>query len=216
MAGNETKIEVQDLEQQEAQAAAPAEEAADTTAAESEEAEQIAAEFIAAAEIPAEDAEPSLDVLKQQLAEAQAKAQENWDALLRQKAEQENLRKRLERDLDNARKYALERFAGELLPVRDSLEMGLDAARQEEVSVEALREGSELILKMLAAAMEKFAIQEINPLGEKFDPHLHEAMAMAPDPEAEPNTVVMVHQKGYQLNDRLLRPARVIVAKAAE
>jgi molecular chaperone GrpE len=156
----------------------------------------------------------SLELLQQQLAEAQAKAQEHWDTILRQQAEQENLRKRMARDVEQARKYALERFATELLAVRDSLEMGVEAAQNSEVSVESLREGSELILKMLSAAMDKFEIAEINPLGQKFDPHVHEAMAMAPDPTAEANTVLMVQQKGYQLHERLLRPARVIVAKA--
>ena len=218
MAANESRIEVKDLEQPEPPAEEPT--AAETAPAPAEadsNAQALGAEITAAAELAADNADtPSLDTLKQQLAEAQAKVQEHWETILRQQAEQENLHKRMARDVENARKYALERFVGELLPVWDSLEMGLEAAKQEEVSIESLREGSALILKMLSAAMDKFGIQEINPLGQKFDPHLHEAMTLAPVPGAEPNTVVMVHQKGFQLNERLLRPARVIVAKAPE
>jgi molecular chaperone GrpE len=168
------------------------------------------------AETEVEEEEPSLDVLKKQLVEAQAKAQENWDTVLRLQAEQDNLHKRMTRDVENAHKYALEKFAQELLPIKDSLEMAVEAGSKPETTVDTLREGSELMVKMLASALEKFKVTEINPVGKKFDPHLHEAMSMTPDPNVEPNTVVMVHQKGYQLNDRLLRPARVIVAKAVE
>lgn len=157
------------------------------------------------------------EVLKKQLAEAEKKIQEHWDTILRQKADQENLRKRAQRDLENAHKYALERFANELLPIKDSLEMGLQAASAEDADIAALREGSELILKMFVGAMEKFGIEEIDPKqGDKFDPHKHEAMVMTPAPDAEPNTVLLVHQKGYQLNERLLRAARVVVAKRAD
>jgi molecular chaperone GrpE len=156
----------------------------------------------------------SVTRLQQQLSQAHAQVQEHWDTILRQQAEQENLRRRMSREVEQAHKYALERFASELLAVRDSLEMGLDAAQNAETSIESLREGNDLILKMLITTMNKFEIKEINPLGQKFDPHIHEAMATAPDPNVEPNTVLMVHQKGYQLHERLLRPARVIVAKA--
>ena len=153
------------------------------------------------------------DALQIDLDQALAKADEHWKLYLGAHAEMENLRKRTERDVQNAHKFALERFSGELLPVRDSLEMGL-AAAHDQVDVAKLREGVELTLKQLASAMEKFGIREVNPVGEKFDPTHQEAMAMVPTAQAEPNTVVQVVQKGYTLNDRLIRPAKVLVAQA--
>ena len=137
------------------------------------------------------------------------------DRVLRALADTENLRKRAERDLANAHKFALERFAAELLPVKDSLEMGVAAAADEAADVSRLKEGSELTLKMLAAALEKFNILEINPLNEPFNPEYHEAMSMQERGDVAPNTVVTVVQKGYLLNDRLVRPAMVIVSRAA-
>ena len=153
------------------------------------------------------------DALQQDLDQALAKADEHWKLYLGAHAEMENLRKRAERDVQNAHKFALERFFGELLPARDSLELGL-AATSDAVDVAKLREGVELTLKQLAAAMEKFGAREINPLGAKFNPNEHEAMATLPTDQAEPNTVVQVLQKGYLLNDRLIRPAKVLVAQA--
>ena len=127
----------------------------------------------------------------------------------------ENLRKRAEREVQNAHKFALERFFSELLPVRDSLELGL-AAASENVDVTQLRAGVELTLRQLAAAMEKFGARDVNPAaGVRFNPAEHEAMAMVPTDQAEPNTVVQVVQKGYSLNERLIRPAKVLVAQAA-
>jgi len=152
--------------------------------------------------------------LQQQLADANSKAEQHWDALLRQKAEMDNLRKRNERELDNARKYALEKFATELLAVKDSMELGLEAATNPDTDIKAVHEGMSLTLKMFGSALEKFGIQEIAPQGQKFDPQYHEAMAMQPTADFEDGTVMLVHQKGYQLNERLIRPARVIVAKA--
>ncbi len=149
------------------------------------------------------------------LTDARTKADEHWEQCLRLQAELENLRKRSARDLAQAHKFALEKFAAELLPVRDSLEMGVAAAAEESASVEHLREGSELTLKMLTAALEKFNINEINPLNEKFNPEYHEAMSMQERADVAPNTVVTVVQKGYLLNDRLIRPAMVIVSRAA-
>jgi len=146
------------------------------------------------------------------LTDARSRADEHWDQCLRLQAEMDNLRKRTERDLANAHKFALEKFANELLPVRDSLEMGLQAA-QENADVDKLREGGELTLKMLANAMEKFNIKEINPLNESFNPEYHEAMSMQERDDVAPNTVVTVVQKGYLLNDRLIRPAMVIVSR---
>lgn len=149
------------------------------------------------------------------LEDARSKADEHWNQCLRLQAEIDNLRKRGQRDLENAHKYALEKFAGELLPVRDSLEMGIAAAAQgQNVDPAKLIEGSELTLKMLGSAMEKFGVTEVNPQGERFNPQFHEAMSIQPRADVEPNTVVTVVQKGYLLNDRLIRPAMVIVSKA--
>lgn len=148
------------------------------------------------------------------LEDARNKADENWNQCLRLTAEMDNLRKRNQRDLENAHKFALEKFAAELLPVRDSLEMGIAAADGDNVDPAKLKEGSELTLKMLSNALEKFGITEVNPQGQRFDPQFHEAMSMQPRADVEPNTVVTVVQKGYLLNERLLRPAMVIVSQA--
>ncbi|HPF60018.1 MAG TPA: nucleotide exchange factor GrpE [Candidatus Competibacteraceae bacterium] len=153
------------------------------------------------------------DALQRDLDQALAKADEHWKLYLGAHAEMENLRKRTERDVQNAHKFALERFFHELLPVRDSLEMGL-AAASDTVDVAKLREGVDLTLKQLATAMDKFGVHEINPVDARFDPNQHEAMAMVPTDQAEPNTVMQVVQKGYVLNERLIRPAKVIVAQA--
>ena len=155
----------------------------------------------------------TLEELSHQLAEATQKAENHWDSLLRKHAEYDNLQKRMSRDLENARKYALEKFSTELLAVKDSMELGLDAAAKPETDLKAIQDGMTLTLKMLSDAMAKFGVVEINPLDQKFNPQWHEAMAMQTLPEVEDGTVLHVHQKGYQLNDRLLRPARVVVAK---
>ena len=151
--------------------------------------------------------------LQRELDQALAKADEHWKLYLGAHAEMENLRKRAEREVQNAHKFALERFFGELLPVRDSLELGL-AAASDAVDIAKLREGVELTLRQLTTAMEKFGAREVDPLGAKFDPGQQEAMAMLPTDQAEPNTVVQVVQKGYLLNERLIRPGKVIVAQA--
>jgi len=143
------------------------------------------------------------------LAELQAKADENWERYLRASAEVENIRKRAGRDVENAHKFALERFGKELLGVRDTLEMGLAI---EGASVESLLEGSNATLKLLTTTLERFGIVEVNPEGEPFDPEFHEAISMQPSDDVEPGSVVTVVQKGYTLNGRLLRPAMVIVA----
>ena len=154
----------------------------------------------AAAEAPEED---ELETLR-------AKAEENWDRYLRAAAELDNVRKRAVRDVENVRKYALESFGRDLLDVRDSLEMGLEAS--EAADADSLREGSAATLKLLATVMERFGVEQLDPAGEPFDPELHEAMTMQPSADVEPDTVLTVIQKGYTLNGRLLRPARVIVA----
>jgi len=144
------------------------------------------------------------------LEELQAKADENWDLYLRAVAETENIRKRASRDVTHARKFALENFARELLGVKDSLEMGLAAA--ESADAEALLAGSEATLKLLSTTLERFGIVELDPVGEPFDPEMHEAITLQAAENAEPGSVLTVIQKGYALNGRLLRPARVIVA----
>ena len=143
------------------------------------------------------------------LAELQAKADENWDRYLRAAAEVENVRKRATRDVENAHKFALEGFGRELLAVVDSLEMGLAS---ENADASALREGSEATCKLFKTTLERFGIVEVDPDGEPFDPEFHEAMSMMPSDTVEPGSVLTVIQKGYALNGRLLRPARVIVA----
>jgi molecular chaperone GrpE len=157
-------------------------------------------------EAPEEAGELTLEAL-------QAKADENWNLYLRAAAELENVRKRATRDVENAHKFALENFGRDLLTVVDSLEMGLAAA--DNADAQALREGSEATCKLLKTTLERFGISEVNPEGEPFDPELHEAMSMMPAPNVEPGSVAQVIQKGYALNGRLLRPARVIVAAEA-
>lgn len=147
------------------------------------------------------------------LAAAEARADENWNRYLRAAAELENVRKRSARDVENARKFALERFGKELLAVRDTLEMGLAAV--EGASIESLIEGKEATLKLLTSVLQQFGIEEVDPEGEPFDPELHEAISMQPSDSVEPGSVVNVVQKGYTLNGRLLRPAMVIVAAEA-
>ena len=138
-------------------------------------------------------------------------ADENQDKFIRAAAELENFRKRAGREVENARRYGLERFAQALLPIRDSLEAGLASAEQ--ADVEALLDGEKAMLRLLDSAFEQAGIEELDPQGEPFDPAKHEAMTLAPSETVEPNTVLTVVQKGYAIHDRLLRPARVIVAQ---
>ncbi len=151
--------------------------------------------------------EPDTDTA---MAELKAIADENYDKYLRAAAELENVRKRATRDVENAHKFALERFCSELLAVKDSLEMGLAAA--DKADAQSLLEGKKATLKLLTATMERFGVVELNPEGVPFDPQEHEAMTMQPSADVEPGSVLTVFQKGYALNGRLLRPARVVVA----
>ena len=160
-----------------------------------------------------ESPEKSADSLEAQLEDAQKKASDNWEQFLRAKAEMDNLRRRNAKDVENAHKYGIEKFVTELLPVLDGLAMGLST---EDASAESLREGMELTLNMLAKMMENLGIEEIDPLNEKFDAEKHQAMTMQPSADVEPNTVIAVMQKGYMLNNRLIRPAMVMVSKAVE
>ena len=151
---------------------------------------------------------PSLEEL---LKAAELKAAEHHDAWLRAKAEGENIRRRAQEDVVKAGKFAVEKFAGELLAVKDSLEAALANEKQD---AETLKAGVELTLKQLASAFEKSSLNEINPVGQKFDPHKHQAISQIPGPEGtESNTVLTVLQKGYALHDRVVRPALVVVAQ---
>lgn len=163
-----------------------------------------------------QDSQGRIAELEQALEDARQKAEEAENERLRTVAEMENVRKRARRDVENAHKYGVEKFAGDLLSVKDSLEMGIDAARGDNPSVEQLLEGKETTLRQLEKVFEHFGIGELDPEGEAFNPEFHEAMTTQPSDQAEPDTVLQVIQKGYLIKGRLLRPARVIVAKPAE
>jgi len=161
------------------------------------------------------EAEPAAATTpEQQLAEAEARAAENWAAYLRVAAEFENFRKRMSRELEGARQFAVERFAVEMLSVADSLGLALDAAGTADPGT--LAEGHRATLRQLQKAFASAGITELDPTGQPFDPQLHEAMTTRPSAELPPDTVLLVAQKGYLLNGRLLRPARVIVSTAPE
>ena len=157
----------------------------------------------------AEDDVADVGALQAALAAAETRALESRDLYMRALAELENVRKRASRDIEQAHKFGVERVANDLIGVRDSLELGLASA----ASADTLREGTQATLQLLTRALEKAGVTEIVPQGEQFNPELHEAMVMQPSAEHVPNSIVQVVQKGYQLNGRLLRPARVIVAK---
>jgi molecular chaperone GrpE len=153
--------------------------------------------------------EADVAALQAALAAAEGRALESRDLYMRALAELENVRKRASRDVEQAHKFGVERMANDLIGVKDSLELGLASA----ASADALREGTQATLQLLSRALEKAGVSEIVPQGEQFNPELHEAMVMQPSAEHVPNSIVQVVQKGYQLNGRLLRPARVIVAR---
>jgi len=164
-------------------------------------------------EMDALNAEQLIAKVKQ----AQQKADENWDLALRSKAEMDNVRRRTEKDIANARKFGIEKLANELLPVKDSMELGINAAlevKEKDPAVAKIEEGMEMTLKMLVTAMEKVGIKEVATTeGDTFNPEIHQAMSMQEIEGKESNTIVSVFQKGYTLNDRLLRAAMVLVAK---
>jgi molecular chaperone GrpE len=157
------------------------------------------------------DTEPTLEEIVGQLQVDTAAAK---DAALRAQADAQNVKRRAEQDVEKARKFALEQFCKELLPVMDNLERALEAAPANEEVVKPIAEGVELTLKSFVDAMKKFKIEVLNPLGEPFDPQFHQAMSMVENDDVEPNTVTLVMQKGYTLNNRLVRPAMVMVSKA--
>ena len=172
------------------------------------------------AEAPAddepEDPEAAIDALKLALETSEAEIESLKDQALRAAAETENVRKRADRSVANAHKFALERFAGDLLPVIDSFDRALEAATALAADNEAASstvEGIELSLRLMNETLSRYGIEAIDPVGEPFNPSFHEAMSMVPNPDAEPGSVLQVVQKGYTLNERLVRPARVLVAK---
>ena len=149
----------------------------------------------------------------------QAQVQEFQEQMLRSQAEMQNVRRRAEIDVEKAHKIALEKFVKELLPVADSLEKAVESTEGHDESgelVASIREGVEMTLSLFMSSLKKFNVEQINPVGEPFDPQHHEAMSMVPAPDAEPNSVVAVVQKGYLLNGRVVRPAMVVVAKAED
>ena len=155
---------------------------------------------------------PSREELETALTKAEQKLQENWELALRARAELENVQRRTQREIEQAHKYGLEKFLRDLIPIVDSLQQGLDNAPEGD----PMRAGIVLTLKMFTDLFNKFTITVIDPKGQTFDPTHHEAIAMQEDANAAPNSVLVVMQKGYQLHDRLIRPARVVVAKAPQ
>ncbi|MFC3285604.1 nucleotide exchange factor GrpE [Litchfieldella rifensis] len=199
----QTPVE-EEVERAEREEAEPQPEPQDTVEGADEAAEEAAADAENLEEPDAEVLTARVEELEQSLAETKEQA-------LRAAAEAQNVRRRAEQDVDKARKFALERFVKELLPVVDSLEKALDA--MQEGADETHREGVSMTLKMQLDVLNKFGVEVVEPEGEPFDPQYHEAMAMVPNPELEPNTVMEVVQKGYLLNGRLVRPAMVVVSQ---
>ncbi|MCP4048641.1 MAG: nucleotide exchange factor GrpE [Gammaproteobacteria bacterium] len=177
--------------------------------------EELLAESAEAADEAAVESvsDDPIEVLETQLQTAQVEAAEARQDMLRMQADMENLRKRLVREHEKSRRRTLERFMNDLLPVCDSLERGLEAAEDPAATVEALKEGKQLIMKMLSKAMGDHGLQTIDPIGEAFNPEKHEAMTMLPSEQHDENTVIDVLEKGYQLHERLIRPAKVVVSR---
>jgi len=160
---------------------------------------------------------PSYEELLQKLDETEQKMNEYWERILRMQAEAENISRRNQRDVENAHKYALEKFVNELLPIVDSLELCASSVPKEmQKAAKSVVDGVELTLKMFYAAMEKFGVKQVNPVNESFNPECQQAISMQADPKVAPGTVISVLQKGYTLNNRLVRPALVVVSKAEE
>jgi len=163
-------------------------------------------------QLTAGNEELSEEELIEKLADAEAKLADHWDLVVRTKAEIENVKRRAQRDVENARKYSVEKFASDLLPVVDSLEQGIETSKNTQ-DISALREGMEMTVKMFISTLEKQGLIQVHPTGEKFNPEFHEAMSMVESDEIDTDHVITVFQKGYQLNGRLVRPARVVVSR---
>jgi molecular chaperone GrpE len=180
----------------------------DNNEAENLESEQLETE---ASEEVTQEAGEDLAAL---LEEARQKADDHGSEVLRARADMENLRRRQSRDLENAHKHALDKFVSELLPIYDSMELGANAASGDDASIEGVREGLDMTIKMFLSSIAKFGLEQVNPAdGDDFDPELHQAMAMQPVEGVEANKVITVAQKGFQFNGRLLRPAMVVVSQ---
>ena len=175
---------------------------------------ELLEEVADAAPSESESPESADESIQQELDSALAAADKHRDEALRAMAELDNVRKRAEKDVESAHKFGLEKFIHELLPVKDSMDLGFDAANSA-TDVDALKEGMALTLKMFEDALEKRGVKELNPLGEDFDPEFHQAMMMEESVEVEAGKILRVMQKGYVLNERLIRPAMVVVAKSA-
>lgn len=200
MSNEEKKVQDEELKQAQATAEAAATESAEQDVVEMTEEERQAARI---AELEAA------------LLTSEAKVQEQQDGVLRARADVDNMRRRTEQEIDKARKFALTKFAEELLPVIDNMERAIEMADKNEAAVQSMIEGVELTLKTMMDTVEKFGLKQINPEGEAFNPELHQAMSIQESAEHEPNTVMLVMQKGYELNGRVVRPAMVMVSKAA-
>ena len=172
--------------------------------AEQETVEQVE-EILSEEETATSELEQRIEELTDQLAQAK-------DQTLRAHAESQNIKRRAEQDVEKAHKFALEKFVGELIPVLESLEKGMESAEQSEGSSEAMLEGMRLIQKQFLDALAKFKVEQVDPAGQPFDPNFHQAISMVPNPELEPNTVMDVFQKGYTLHGRVVRPAMVVVS----
>jgi molecular chaperone GrpE len=186
----------------------------ENAANEVEQEDIITAEATEAESATTETTEQGEEDHLQLLEDTRTKADEHWNLYLRTQAELENLRRRAERDVQNAHKFGLEKFVNELLPVIDSMEMGMAVANAEDEAVKPLFEGMVLTLKMFQSVLEKMGVTAVNPENEAFNPEFHQAMSMQETADAAPNTVLAVMQKGYVLNERLVRPAMVVVSRA--
>jgi molecular chaperone GrpE len=167
----------------------------------------------AQADVSGEAAAADTPEMAKLLEDARNKADEHWNELLRARADLENMRRRHSRDLENAHKHALDKFVTELLPICDSLELGINAAQDDDANLEKVREGMDMTLKLLLSSIGKFGLEQVNPQDQAFDPEAHQAVAMQPSEGVESNTVINVMQKGYRFNGRLLRPAMVVVSQ---
>ncbi|TFH85686.1 nucleotide exchange factor GrpE [Billgrantia azerbaijanica] len=203
-----------ELARQEQEAEAQPEPAPEESAIEGADEAESLAEQAAAEESGEPSDNPEAEVLAAQVEELEQSLAEAKDQALRAAAEAQNVRRRAEQEAEKARKFALEKFIKELLPVVDSLEKALEAMGED--ATEAHREGVAMTLKMQRDVLGKFGVEVVDPQGEPFDPQYHEAMAMVPNPELEPNSVMEVVQKGYLLNGRLVRPAMVVVSQSAD
>ena len=211
--------EEEKIEQQAAQEDTKAQTSEDAVGADSAVKSTTGSDATDSEEVVDELAALEAEELIAHIKKVQAKADDNWDVALRTKAEMENVRRRTEKEVSNARKYGVEKMVNEILPVKDSMEMGISAAIEldiEDEAVHKIREGMELTLKMMNDALAKIGVTDIAPQeGDAFNAEFHQAMSMQEVPGKESNTIVVVMQKGYLLNERLIRPAMVMVAKTS-